>query len=417
MRLMQRPEVRRLVWQCAGALVLAIFGYVGLQWLPGRGTPTPSARQLTDATGIAPVTVPGQPAVAQTPRLPELNRQAAEMQSQLTEAQRELARLHGQVDAGKAAIISSRAEATQLVATGQHTQEGIDKLISERTRWLTQYKTLWSDDRGRRIAASEEHVGLALSVLSKQRIDDTMITGWRSALAELVAPLEASLKNPESGVSLTPKINQQFLTIRQDASTEHQVLRDDMLILDRLIEETKDRQPARQTLTEVDNERKLATAKQKDAAERDRMARDEAAALASKEKLDEERRVEAARIASEKEAARLAAEKLRREFDRDYAKIKGRLVAFTSDGMELRGGSVGKGPVSFSLMQGRGALDRTDRGRQQIAIVVGESRRDSGGLMKFQGGQSEQQATDFDMIQEFLLKYGQHMVKEGLLAP
>ncbi len=85
--------------------------------------------------------------------------------------------------------------------------------------------------------------------------------------------------------------------------------------------------------------------------------------------------------------------------------------------MELRGGSVGKGPVSFSLMQGRGALDRTDRGRQQIAIVVGESRRDSGGLMKFQGGQSEQQATDFDMIQEFLLKYGQHMVKEGLLAP
>ena len=37
--------------------------------------------------------------------------------------------------------------------------------------------------------------------------------------------------------------------------------------------------------------------------------------------------------------------------------------------------------------------------------------------MKYQGGQSEQQAADFDMVQAFLIKYGDLMVEQGRLAP
>lgn len=421
MTLLQRPEVRRLLWQCGGALILAIAGYLGLQWLPGQkpskspGT-VADGTQAINGTGVTSIPVAGQPAVSQTPRLPD-DREAREMQIQLAETQRELLRLRSQIDEAKASVIASRAEATQLVATGREVQTVIDSLNSDRKQWLSNYASLLTDDRGRCIAASESHIGLALSILTKQRIDDSTISGWRTALTELVVPLEASLKNSESAVSLSPQVSQQLLAISQNVRTELQVLRDDMLILDGLIETTKTLQPAELTLTQVDSNQKLAAAELKDKTERDRNAKDVSASLALQSEMDEKRRKHEAEIAAAEEAARRAKEKLKQEFDRDYAKIKGRLVAFTSEGMELRGKSTGKGPVSLSLMQGRGALERSEGGRQKIAIVVGESRRDSGGLMKFQGGQSEQQMADFDTVQEFLIKYGELMVEQGLLAP
>lgn len=420
MSLLQRPEVRRLIWQSGGALFLAIVGYLGIQWLPGTNTVTSSptserSTSSTDATGITAVPVPGQSAATQIPRLTG-DRQAKEMQSQLAEAQRELTRLQSQIDAAKAAVIASRAEATQLVATGQQAQKVIDSLIADRMQWLSKYESLLTDDRGRCIAASKTHIGLALSILTKPRIDDAKINGWRSALTELVVPLEASLKNSES-VSLSPQVSQQLLAISQNANAELQVLRDDMSILDRLINKTETNQPAELTLTQVDSNQKLAAAKLKEDTESERKAKEVAAKLMLQKEIDEKRRTHEAEVAAADEEARLARVMLRREFELEYPKIKGRLVAFTSDGMTLRGHTVGKGPVSLSLMQGKGALERSEHGRQRIAIVVGESLRDSGGLMKFQGGQTEQQATDFDMVQQFLLKYGDLMVAQGLLAP
>ena len=120
-----------------------------------------------------------------------------------------------------------------------------------------------------------------------------------------------------------------------------------------------------------------------------------------------------------READGLRWAQLEREMQRDMNEIKGLLRAYTSPGFTYRPDDT-KGPVSYSLIRSSGGLEPTRKGLGSLFfIATGNSDRDRGGLPAGVGGHigSETPTAPIERAQELLIKYGELMVRKGMLAP
>lgn len=69
-----------------------------------------------------------------------------------------------------------------------------------------------------------------------------------------------------------------------------------------------------------------------------------------------------------------AKQKLEREFDADLNSINVYLLPFISEGRDLRGNAAGKGPVSFSAIKAKGALENTADGLASLSHAAKNGR-------------------------------------------
>jgi len=150
-------------------------------------------------------------------------------------------------------------------------------------------------------------------------------------------------------------------------------------------------------------------------------------AKAEKDQIDEETRVrEATRRAViaglSQDASRIddsvRSAQLEREYESDMPKIQGYLSAFITEGYALRTDGT-KGPVSFSLLKGEGALNSTREGMGRLCnLAHSGSERPPGPIPYitfFNVGQAPMEP--IETAQALLRKYGDLMVEKGLLAP
>jgi len=99
--------------------------------------------------------------------------------------------------------------------------------------------------------------------------------------------------------------------------------------------------------------------------------------------------------------------------------IKGLLMAYTAPGFTYRPDDT-KGPVSYSLIKSSGGLEPTRKGLGNLFfIAAGNSDRERGGLPEGVGGHiaSETPVAPIERAQDLLIKYGELMVRKGMLAP
>ena len=159
-------------------------------------------------------------------------------------------------------------------------------------------------------------------------------------------------------------------------------------------------------------------------------AREEQLAKLEQEQIAEEARVEEARrkatIADLQEEVTRVEEALRwaqldREMARDMEQIRGYLAAFITPGYKKRDDDL-KGPMSFALIKGGGALEGTQSGMTVLHVLASHlNDRPRGPLPEYFGGST----TDWSRVnpapiqkaQELLSKYGDLMVRKGMLAP
>jgi hypothetical protein len=141
---------------------------------------------------------------------------------------------------------------------------------------------------------------------------------------------------------------------------------------------------------------------------------------ATRIRIDAEK--EASKMAAETERIKLAgkAEALEREFQRDRANIQRLLIAFVSEGVRYRGDALSRGPVSFAVMQSRGVLTPGRKGIEAICYMASnENDREKGQLPYHSGRYDWWEEVDRTLpakAQEYLIKYGDLMVKAGMLA-
>lgn len=119
--------------------------------------------------------------------------------------------------------------------------------------------------------------------------------------------------------------------------------------------------------------------------------------------------------------AKAAQEQLEAAFNRDLPEIRRYLVAFLSDGFELRGSSAGKGPASWNAIVGEQVLQPGRPGMEKLMhVCTYKNDRPRGPISMYIGGDNGWAITDKEAVgraQELLGKYGELMVKNGLLAP
>lgn len=408
------PALRRWLVATSTTLLVGPIAYFAYLRLSGTDTPRPASG------AIAPVQIPN-PAPDDTQQFkndpgddafPEVsfNRLGSSGQTsripagpyQPTEAERR----ETQESQRKVEIAIARSKVLEVKAAADETERAVEQLRIQRQRWHEQYETLWKDERGKRIAVSESLATDAIAVLNEKLPTQSDLESQQSSLSLLATPIQEASDSTSPNAEAIESLRPRLVEIDTEVKKMQKTLETSMASLDRIIARTAKTPLGELTLAEVQTVREIAQANDARIEDEANQSKTDKANRDAEEKRKEKMRLE--------EIARL---KLEQDFELDYPPIKARLVAFTSDGMHLRGNDPGPGPVSFSLMQGKGALERTETGRQQIAIVVGESRRESGGLMRFQGGQSDQQARDFDEVQQFLSKYGLLMVDKKLLAP
>lgn len=104
---------------------------------------------------------------------------------------------------------------------------------------------------------------------------------------------------------------------------------------------------------------------------------------------------------------------------RDMNEIKGLLAAFVSPGFKHRNDDK-KGPASYSVIKARKALENTQTGMTALLwLGCADNDRPRGGLPYYIGGNVDWTVTNarpVERAQELPNKYGELMVKKGLLA-
>ncbi len=363
------------------------------------------------------------------------------LQSELEKVRQANATLQQQVNERKSDLAVAKAKLTRVKAEGQQARQQIDKLLQEHLVWKTKFEPLLTDDRGRRIATSDSHVGLTLSMLQRSRPTDVEIAGWSTELDELMQPLNIAQQanDAEAGVSATHAAD--VAAIGKSVRVTLDELQRDMRLLETIIQQTQSLTIGSTTLTDAATAVEVAEETKRNLALKKALAiandaQVEILKRAQQERVDAETRVKeredsnqtAKLIAREdtliaqareeelKRQTAIARDKLEREFAKDLPEVRRLLSAFIDDGFQRRGRQEGKGPMSYGAIEGAGALAKTSDGRQALAILVGHSDRPSGPLPRFQGGQTRSQEELCTRAQELLSKYGPLMIEKKMLV-
>lgn len=359
--------------------------------------------------------------------------------------------------------ISLLDEQTRVKITAQELAEQIELARSEITRlqteiddWQEMTEELMNTDLGRRIAADEDLLLQLHTLLAEDRPDPKLARNLQSRAETLMSFVNRALETPNAAHQPTPELRLQVDELHQRAriaipimARRNQRLRAilaqapeefpaDTPELQSAIEHIEDRWAARENqriadevrkareekmkeleAVRVENEKKLVDAQIE--AERERGPQEVASVRAAAEKA-----AEAERLRLQKEKEKAQREKLERQFEAEYARMKGLLTPFTSKGYKQPKGRMMErmpdpAPVSFSRLQGSGTLDRTARGLEALRWVTTANNYNDRPLGAFPP--YETSSFNFDStnnvvqgVQDFLIQYGPLMVEKGLLS-
>lgn len=347
----------------------------------------------------------------------------------------------------KANAVKNRALANAAV-------HDLGKLKTLQAEWATLEATLLNGQEGKRIVGSVMHLERVISILQSARPSAEQIVEWESRLAPLTEPF--TLAAAESiPVAITDEHKELLSDLGRELKTAASEFERQKLLFESVDRETSGMQPSPMTLAEAIEQHRV----EQEAAEVDRLekVRDDARSEAEKagaerivkaekeladakiraaeQKIDAEREqvAEEARVADmqrkatlaglTEEATRVADElrwvELERQMQRDMDEIRGLLRAFTSPGFAYRPDDT-KGPVSYSLIKSSGGLESTRNGLGSLFfIATGNTDRERGGLPAGVGGHisSSTPTAPIERAQELLVKYGELMVRKGMLAP
>lgn len=353
------------------------------------------------------------------------------------------------VDRAKVAVLAGQVEAAR---------QSLKTLKTLQVDWQAKEVSLLSGDSGRRVAASPAHLALVAGILEQERPSGPQVLEWELALGALAAPIDQSARDEKTLIVISPDHVQMLTDLSQQLTKAVAEVEQQQLLLTAVLRETAAVHPGETTLELVLTERKeqlekdraarveQALADARASAEADQVARlskaerevveaetrrQELVARERKNQIDALARKEQAQITEEtrvkaiqKQAAidGLAAEaaavekaiheaQLEREFDKALPEIQKLLSVFmSSSGKYTEDGT--PGPVPLSYIRAQGALEPSANGRQQLIFLVTYSDRPVGVLANNQNALGY-----FAEAQKMLIKYGDLMVKRGLLAP
>ena len=305
------------------------------------------------------------------------------LQSELEKVRQANATLQQQVNERKSDLAVSKAKLTRVKAEGQQARQQIDKLLQERVVWKTKYELLLTDDRGRRIATSDAHVGLTLPMLQRSRPSDVEIAGWSSELDELMQPLDIAQQANDAEAAVSETHAAAVAAIAKSVRLALDELQRDMRLLETIIQETQSLAVGTTTLRDAVTQaevaeatklalalaetRKAALAAQSEVlqkAEQDRIAAEtrvkerEQTNQTAKLTAREDALIAQAREEELKRQTAIAREKLEREFAKDLPEVRRLLSAFIDDGFKRRGRQEGKGPMSYAAIEGAGGAGK-----------------------------------------------------------
>lgn len=374
----------------------------------------------------------------------------------------------GGIDAQLALAESERAvrrmNAASLSAQARSAERDLGQLRKLYDEWAVLEAALLHGEAGSRIVGSARHFPLVMDLWQRERPSTEQLDQWEQQLAALAEPI-TNTSAEQATIAITDEHSQLLSDLGQQLSSTLKDFSQQKLLLESLQKETSGLKAANLSLAEAmanehaQRERaefeRLAAARQsaRQAVEQEHAARiaaverelleaktkrEEQRILAEKSReevlaamelkqITEEQRVQEmqrkARIAGLTEEAKREEDDLRwaqleREMDRDMNEIKGLLTAFTSPGFAYRSDGT-KGPVPFTVIKSASGLEATRKGLQNLFfIAVGNNDRPRGGLPPGVGGQIVQETpvAPIERAQELLKKYGELMVRKGMLG-
>ena len=366
------------------------------------------------------------------------------------------AELERQADAEAAAL--GKAKALGLLDAAESAQRAVADLDAAENAWEAALATAHEPEVGGKIAGDRAALRRVAGLLERHEslvLADAAVL--RGQLDAVVGPVRAAAETPRAGYAPAAGTAAEVERVRREAAAALPVLKE---LTSRLVTtvsaaersgaepagvtlaeglEQLDRAEAADLLADLDRreeERRRERAEELDRAraESDRkiaeaeLANERARGVREVKRLEEFGR-EQVKLWDEQDAARraeLAAQKLEREFAADGAAVARYLTAFTADGNKYKGANAGasKGPASLAAVQGLGALDDSEYGLRQMlfALHPGNNRRSGLDWVNLKlhlppSGWSESQQEHVRETQRLLRKYGELMVKKGLLAP
>jgi hypothetical protein len=158
-------------------------------------------------------------------------------------------------DTPGAEVALRQSRTTQAVLFAVQTRQVIQELRAAIDAWQKTYAPIVTTDAGRRIAASEPHLNLALTALHQEHTADDVIASWLIEIDQLAGPLER-------GEQLASSMHtHRIAEIRKIASTELGQLEAGRFVLDTLLKDTAENAPAAHTIEEVRQQRRVAREK------------------------------------------------------------------------------------------------------------------------------------------------------------
>ncbi len=357
-------------------------------------------------------------------------------------------------DLTKSELAVQRANAAKQESMANAVVRDLGKLKNLQVEWATLEGALLNGPAGSRVAGSAQHLQRVVDIMQQVRPTAEQIVEWESQLNPLMEPFSQAASE-STPVVITEEHAQLLTDLGKELKTQAAEFQRQKLLLESVQRETSGLAPHELKLAEAIEQHRV----QRERAEADRLtqvretARLEAEKAgadriataeqeltnaklkqaeqkiaAEKEQVAEESRVaemqHKASLAGLTEEATRAADGLRwaqleREMQRDMNEIKGLLMAFTSPGFAYRPDDT-KGPVSYSLIRSSGGLDPTRKGLGNLFfIATGNSDRERGGLPAGVGGHisSSTPTAPIERAQGLLVKYGELMVRKGMLAP
>ena len=329
-------------------------------------------------------------------------------------------------------------------------QRDLQHVAAEMTSWESFTKDLLDEDAGRHIASDPTYIEHFLPVYEKEHVGQEEYESFQRRVAQLSEPIAIAEKE-NSEYMPSEGLLTEIKTLRSEISAAIRTLEGKRKDAEAIQRFAANRPPAEITLRSAIDQFRTQQRKERidQVAAARRKEQEETTARLSEEatKLDRSRRdVDLARMATENaklqgtkrqlgaKAAAAAKERelaakeaqLRREFEQDRSKVESLLRPFISHGMTQPKGrqfimADEEGPVSLARLRSTGALEPTAEGREILYWITSANKmndRDLGGFPDQGLGASAKQRNlaIVKQAQELLIKYGDLMVKDGMLA-
>lgn len=285
-----------------------------------------------------------------------------------------------EVSANRAVVSDFKKKLGQISELGSANSDDLERLKS-----LTD--ELRTSEAGAKIGSDEELVSQYIALqekVSELSDRDSVAKEFSQDMQSLLERVEAANDTSYSPQTFVVERAEMFISKLNAKSAEIKKL---ATAFDGLVETAEQNEAGATLETAI---RRQQTAAGKELAQLLAKAKDDATAEANLSKaLAEKKRIKAKAdlqiaktnaqtdelvVEEDLIVAKAAEEKLEREFNRDLNAIRTKLVPFLSEGRTLRGNAKGKGPVSFSLIDGKGALENTADGLSLLSKLASNGR-------------------------------------------